>query len=201
MRIGDAMTAGPASAGRNRTCRCRAKPPRDQVVRACRRPSDSAAWPPGGSGTTMSSMASISCSRFADGEPADGGAREIHAGQCLGALDAQRVGGNPTLNDAEDGLSGLVAERPVARPLRPAQRQAHGARGLGLGRPVSFTHSSNCMWMSLSSRPWISIAPARAESSWRAPVDMRLEVTPFSSSFRSFERATSPGSRRNVEDG
>ena len=66
------------------------------------------------------------------------------------------------------------AQRSDRRMARSTSASVHG----------SFTHSSNCIWMSEPSRSWISIERSGVRI-WRDPSMCDWKVTPFSSSLRS----------------
>ena len=97
----------------------------------------------------------MTCLRLADGETADRIALEVHVAQRRGRFDAQPRN-IAALDDAEDRLARLVAEgRSWTAP--PSAATGCIARSMSSASEAgSATHSSSCIWMSLSSNPWIS---------------------------------------------
>ena len=121
------------------------RPRRDRPAR--RRPSDSAACPLAVRRTVLDHR-QHDFLRLADGEPAERVTFKVHLDQRPRALEPQRLRRRPARcrRRAWPGFA-----QGFLRALGPAQRQLHGARA-SASEQGSFTHSSNCIWISAPSR-------------------------------------------------
>ena len=109
--------------------------------------------------------------RFADRKPADGVSVKAHGDQRPGAFDPERRL-DAALHDAEQGPARLLAKGRLG-PLRPAQRQAHGAlRLLCRARQL---HAFVELHLDVGAEQALDFHRALRGQFVARPVDMRLE--------------------------